>query len=56
MNIYSKPVNDEIMIEKAKEFCAMLGKCEQTFSYSRGWLNRFKTRHKISQQIILLFI
>ena len=50
MNTYSKPVNDEMMIEKAKEFC------EPTFSYSRGWLNRFKTRHKISQQIILLFI
>ena len=48
------PISDEMIIEKEKEFGAMLGICEQTFSYSRGWLDRFKTLFLITIFLIII--
>ncbi|XP_033731864.1 tigger transposable element-derived protein 4-like [Pecten maximus] len=44
------PISDDILKTKAQKFGDELG--IQTFHYSNGWLNRFKTRHKISSQVI----
>ena len=44
------PVTDEILKEKAKQFGNETGVTE--FSYSNGWLQRFKSRHGISSHII----
>ncbi|XP_064482539.1 tigger transposable element-derived protein 4-like [Ornithodoros turicata] len=42
------PVNDMMLIEKAKIFGARLG-APDAFQFSRGWLHRFKQRHEIRQ-------
>jgi hypothetical protein len=43
-------ISDDTIIQKAKEFGSMLGIEEGThFSYSQGWLEKFKIRYKIKQ-------
>jgi len=43
-------ISDDTLIEKAKEFGAMLGIDDGVhFSYSKGWLEKFKIRFKIKQ-------
>ena len=44
-------VSDEMLQEKGREFGQRLGVSEG-FSYSRGWLQGFKHRHKISLRTI----
>ena len=44
-------VSDEMLQEKGREFGQRLGDSEG-FSYSRGWLQGFKHRHKISLRTI----
>uniref|UniRef100_UPI00358F3611 tigger transposable element-derived protein 6-like n=1 Tax=Myxine glutinosa TaxID=7769 RepID=UPI00358F3611 len=44
------PVNGEMIIEKAKKFGEEFG--VENFSYSSGWLDRFKKRCGISKHII----
>ena len=41
-------LTDEILKEKAKFFGTELGVIDDEFSYSNGWLTRFKSRFKIS--------
>jgi hypothetical protein len=46
-------ISDEILTEKAKEFGAMLGIDDGVhFSYSVGWLAKFKTRFNLKQYLI----
>ena len=44
------PVMDDLLREKAKQFGSETGVTD--FSYSNGWLQRFKSRHSISSHII----
>ena len=44
------PISEEILKTKARQFGEEMGITE--FSYSNGWLTRFKSRHGISSQII----
>jgi hypothetical protein len=44
------PISDEMLIEKAKVFGAYFQMDRpSTFSYSNGWLHKFKLRHNIKQ-------
>jgi hypothetical protein len=40
-------ITDVILIEKAKQFAQKLKISENEFSFSMGWVSRFKTRHGI---------
>ena len=44
------PISEEILKTKARQFGEEMGITE--FSYSNGWLTRFKSRHGIFSQII----
>ncbi|CAF0940690.1 unnamed protein product [Brachionus calyciflorus] len=44
------PINDEMLLEKAKQYGTMLS--ITNFNYSDGWLAKFKKRHNIFQKTL----